>query len=155
MATRWPAKASFNACGIDLAEREREVARLRRELARGRESEATRAGEAVEARWEHFLSQAAAPATQLLTQAHLLEDEGKPVQARDVLAVARRLVRALEDEGLQMVSAAGRREAYDPARHELLQAGETPPAGGQPVEVKFAGAAYRGRIIVKAGVIKV
>ena len=28
----------------------------------------------------------------LLTQAHLLEAEGKPVQARDMLAVARRLV---------------------------------------------------------------
>jgi hypothetical protein len=42
------------------------------------------------------MADVAAPVAQLFTQAHLLEVEGKPVQAKDALAVAKRLVRALE-----------------------------------------------------------
>ena len=59
--------------------------------------------EAVQAQVEQLLADAATPVAQLLTQAHLLETEERPVQAKDALAVAKRLVRTLEDHGLAWV----------------------------------------------------
>jgi molecular chaperone GrpE (heat shock protein) len=135
---------------LQLEERSRQLAGLQKDRERRQAAEETRAAEAVTAKVERLLAEAAGPATQLLTQAHLLEAEGKPVQARDVLAVARRLVRVLEEEGLTLDGRPGERTAFDPNRHAPL-AGEA-PAPGAAVVVRFAGVGYRGRVLRKAGV---
>src|SRR5262249_20705378 len=118
---------------LELQERDRVIAALRADLERLRRGEGERVAGAVEAHRERFLADAAGPAPQLLTQAHLPEAEGKPVQARDVLAVARRLVRLLDDEGLTPEGAVGAPVAFDPDRHEPL-GGDLAP--GQPAVVR-------------------
>jgi molecular chaperone GrpE (heat shock protein) len=89
----------------------------------------------------------------LETQAHLLEREGKPVAARDVLTVAKRLIRALEDEGLTLEGKTGETVAFDPNYHQPLEVGPglTP---GQPVVIRSPGISYAGRVLHRAGVRK-
>ncbi len=144
-------RAEAQSLRLELEERERVIAALRADLERLRRREEERASTAVRAERERLLTEAAAPVAQLLTQAHLLEVEGKPVQARDVLTVARRLIRFLEDEGLAVEGRVGEAVAFDPARHEPLGADFT-PAPGQPAVVRLVGVAWRGKVLRKAGV---
>jgi molecular chaperone GrpE (heat shock protein) len=77
--------------------------------------------------------------------------EGKPVQARDVLIVARRLVRVLEDAGLTLEGQVGETIQFDPNRHEPLQSqGGIMP--GQAGVVRFVGVGFHGKLLRKAGV---
>lgn len=138
---------------LELEERERSVASLKSELERQRGGESIRVAEAVQSRIEKLMADVAAPVAQLLTQAYLLEVEGKAVQAKDVLVVAKRLVRALEDEGLTLEGGVGETASFDPNRHELL-GGQATLAPGHAVVVRFSGVLYRGRLIRKAGVEK-
>lgn len=139
------------ALRLELAEGVKTVANLKRELERQRSGEAVRLEAAVHATVERLLSSAAPAAAQLVKQAHLLEVEGRAVAARDVLAVARRLVSGLEDEGLKLEGAVGEQVAYNPNRHEPLNAAAnlTP---GQAVVIRFVGVSYRGKMLRKAGV---
>lgn len=136
---------------LELAERERQIASLAGEVERQRQSESARLADAVHAQLERLMSDAAAPVAQLLTQAHLLEAEGKPVQAKDVLAVARRFVRLLEDQGLTIEDRLGDVLAFDPNRHQPLGGGVSIQRG-QMVIIRFSGISYRGRVLRKAGV---
>lgn len=136
---------------LELKERERVVANLKGELERQRSGASDRVAEAVQAQVEQLLADAAAPVAQLLTQAHLLEVEGKPVQAKDVLAVAKRLVRTLEDNGLTPEGSVGETVPFDPNRHEPLSA-DASLKPGQPVTLRFVGVAYQGKLLRKAGV---
>jgi len=92
---------------LELGERERAVASLRTELERQRKAEGGRVGEAVESQKERLMRDLGPPAAQVVTQAHLLEVDGRPVQARDVLALAKRLVRVLEDHGMTLEGKVG------------------------------------------------
>jgi molecular chaperone GrpE (heat shock protein) len=136
---------------LDLAEQERLVAQLKEELERQRSGSNTHISEAIQVRMEQLLSDVATPVAQLLTQAHLLEVEDHPVQAKDVLAVSKRLLRTLEDNGLMLEGCVGERVPFDPDRHEPLS-GDVSPKSGQTVTVRFVGVAYRGRLLRKAGV---
>ncbi len=93
------------ALRLELQERDREIAVLKADAERLRRAESGRISTAVRAERERLLADAAGPMAQLLTPTHLLEVDGKTVAARDVLAVARRLVRLLEDEGFLEQSA--------------------------------------------------
>ena len=138
---------------LELEELNRVVANLKGELERQRSGDSARITEAVQAQVEQFLTDVATPVAQLLTQVHLLEVEGRPVQARDVLAVVKRLVRALEDNGLTLDGSVSETVPFDPDHHELLSATtEVVTTVGRPVVVRFSGVAYRGRLLRKAGV---
>jgi molecular chaperone GrpE (heat shock protein) len=136
---------------LELEERDRVLAALKMDLGRLRRGEEERVTAAIEAHRERLLAEAAVPFAQLLTQAHLLEVEGKPVQARDVLAVARRLVRLLADEGLTPEGYVGETVAYDPDRHEPL-GGCFSPRRGEMVVVLLVGMTWQGRVLRKTGV---
>jgi molecular chaperone GrpE (heat shock protein) len=84
----------------------------------------------------------------------LLETEGHPVQAKDVMVVAKRLVRVLEDNGLKLAGNVGETVRFDPNHHEPLSAGASPKQG-EHVVVRFVGVAYRGKLLRKAGIEKV
>jgi len=150
-------KREAQSLRLEMEERERLVTSLKSELERERNGASARIAEAVRWRIEKLMADVAAPVTQLFTQAHLLEVEGKQVLAKDVLAVAKRLIRALEDEGLKLESNVGETAGYDPNRHEPLggQTAQTALTPGQPVVARFAGVSYRGRLIRKAGVEKI
>lgn len=137
---------------LELGERHREIERLRADLERQRRMERAVVEQAVQEATERLLSDAAAPVTQLLTQAHLVEKEGKPVAARDILVVARRLVRVLEGHGLQIEGRAGERTAFDPNRHQFLAAAAATATPDQPVVVRFPAALFQGKVLLKAGV---
>lgn len=136
---------------LDLEERERSLAGLKKELERKRNGESARVNEMAQSQIERLLADTAAPIAQLLTQAHLLEEEGKPVQAKDVIAVAKRLVRALEDHGLTLEGRAGETVSFDPDRHEPLS-GSAALAPGQSATLRFTGIAYKGKLLRKGSV---
>lgn len=134
---------------LELAERQQLADKLKQELERQRNSD-DRITSAVQAQVEQLLTYAAAPVTQLLTQSYLLE-AGKPLQAKDVLALAKRLIRALEDSGLTLMGSVGETVYFDSNLHDPLS-DSTPLLLGDPVVVKFVGVSYQGKVIRKAGV---
>ena len=133
---------------LELAEKEAQIERLRQEVERLRSRQQTLAQEGAQTQMEKLFSDAAAPVVQLVTQADL-EKQGKAVQARDVLTVARRLVRALERHGLTLEGEPGQQVAFDPERHQSMNAGVNPNPG-EMVTVRFVGASYQGKIRYKA-----
>lgn len=134
---------------IELAARDARIQRLSQEVERLRERQESLLAESLTARLESLFGDMAGPASQVMTQADLLENQGKPVQAKDVLAVARRMVRALERHGLVLEGSIGQPVAFDPNRHTPISA-ETPLPAGTEVKVRFAGVSYQGKILHKA-----
>lgn len=134
---------------LELAEQKRANEKLGFELERQRGGESARL---AAAQVEKLLAGAAAPVSQLLTQAHLLKVEGRPVQAGDILAVATRLVRALEDQGLKIEGSVGEKVEFDPNRHEVLSA-EAEIRSGQAVIIRLVGVSYQGKLLRKTGVM--
>ena len=92
---------------LELTEQHQLVANLKGELQRQRDAEDAHLAATVRAQMECFITNAATPVAHLLTQAHLLEVDGKPLPAHDVLGVARRLMRTLEDNGLTLEGQVG------------------------------------------------
>jgi molecular chaperone GrpE (heat shock protein) len=137
------------ALRMELETRNQDIAHLKQEVERLRARQDHLVSEAVTAQLEGLFADLAAPASQILTQAELLENQNKPVQARDVLSVARRLIRAAERRGMQFDGRAGEQVAYDPNRHASLNA-EIAPQAGQAVTIRFAGVTYQGKILYKA-----
>jgi molecular chaperone GrpE (heat shock protein) len=135
---------------LELTERDQLIDKLKQQLEQQRTSENTNIDSAVQNQTEQLLTDTAASVTQLLTQAHLLE-QGKPVQAKDVLLVAKRLIRSLEDNGLTIVSQVGETVSFDSNLHESLSASSSITPGTEVV-VRFAGVSYQGKVIRKAGV---
>ena len=135
---------------LELAERNQSIDKLKQQLEQQRTSENNNIDSAVQNQIEQLLTDTAAPVTQLLTQAHLV-DESKPVQAKDVLLVAKRLIRTLEDNGLTIVSQIGETVSFDSNLHEPLSASSEISSDAEVV-VRFAGVSYQGKVIRKAGV---
>ena len=129
------------------------MANLKGEAQRQRSAEEARLTAAVRTQVEQFLTAAATPVAHVLTQAHLLEVDGKPIQAHYVLAVAKRLVRILQDHGLTLEGQVGEALAFDPNRHEPLST-EAALQAGEAVVVKFVGVSYGGAVLKKAGVAR-
>lgn len=134
---------------LELEDQKRTNNKLKQELERQRGSESNRL---VAAQVEKLLSDAAGPASQLLTQSHLLKVENKPVQAGDALAIAVRLVRVLEDHGLTLEGEVGQVAAFDPNKHEPLSA-DAEVNRGEDVIIRLVGVSYQGRLLRKAGVV--
>ncbi len=135
---------------LELAERGARIAALEQETDRERSSR--RVDGMVEGHVARWLESAAAPASQLKTQAHLVQVEEKPVQARDVLAVARQLLRVLEDAGMRFEGEVGDVVTFDPDRHRPL--GEASLSRGDQVRIRFVAVKLGERVIHKAGVDK-
>jgi len=135
---------------LEIQEQNKKLAALQEELERARRQQEKQNQESLSNRLQALFNDLAAPVAQLLTQEYLVE-QGKPVQNRDILSVTRRLVRALEQNGLCIEHRPGEETPFDGNRHTPLNAAQTIVAG-QPVIVRFAAIAYQGRILYKAGV---
>lgn len=143
------AQNQIQSLRLELEGREQRIQQLIQEIERLRERQDQMVKETAAAQFESLFSELAGPASQILTQADLLGNQGKPVQARDVLAVTRRMLRALERHGLVFEEQAGTHVAFDPSRHTPINDG-TAPHLGQTVTVRFAGVTYGGKILYKA-----
>ena len=136
---------------LELQERDQKLANLKQELERQRKNEKTRINDAIYTEIEQLFTEISSPISQLLTQAHLLEVEDKPIQAKDVLAVAKRLIHNLEDKGLSITDPVGDTIAFDPNYHQPLSS-NLDLVEGTPVVVKIVGISYQGKMIKKASV---
>jgi molecular chaperone GrpE (heat shock protein) len=134
---------------MELEAREERINALKQEIERLRERQEKAVEEAASARLESLFSDLASPVSQILTQANLLEQQGKPVQAADILTVARRFVRAVERHGIGFEGKIGGQAAYDPNRHTLISK-ESVPEPGQAVTIRFVGITYKNKMIYKA-----
>ncbi len=136
---------------LELEERERQLELLKNEVARLRVNAQELTDAARSAQMERLLADSAAPVAQLMTQAYLLDVQGRALQARDVLAVTRRLVQVLEEQGMQVVGKIGEIQPFDPDRHEPMASGLSIEPGS-PVTVRFVGIAYRDHLLKKMGI---
>lgn len=132
---------------MEIEARDRRIVELVQEVDRLHDRQERLAAETAAAQFEAFLTDLAGPASQIITQAYLLEDQGKPVQVRDVISVARRIIRAAERHGLSFDNQPGQVILFDPARH--TQMSESKPSPGSAVKVRFAGISYQGKILYK------
>ncbi len=137
------------ALKLEIAERDRQIKQLKDRLDSVESQQSASALERTSARIEAIFHDASSAVSQLLTQVHLLENENKPVQAADVLQVARRLIRAMERNGMVVEEQPGSTVLYDPSRHSPLTT-STPITQGQLVTIRLAGVSYQGKIILKA-----
>lgn len=137
------------ALKLEIAERDRQINQLKGRLDSVESQNTVAAIERTSARIEAIFQDASSAVSQLLTQAYLLENENKPVQAADVLQVARRLIRAMESNGMVVEAQPGSTVLYDPSRHSPLTT-STLIAEDQTVTIRLAGISYQGKIILKA-----
>jgi len=144
---RLAAQSEIQSLRLEIEARDSSIIMLSQEVERLRERQERLTNETASARFEALLIELAGPASQILTQADLLENQKKPVQARDVISVARRAVRAFERHGMKFENQPGDKIIYDPTRHTPI--GDTVPQPGHPVTVRFAGVTYQGKMLYK------
>ena len=146
---------------LERTESQLKITRLAQELERQQTGMSAQIDERLNTQTQKLLAELAAPAAQLLTQIYLdglaqaqpagAEQAGKAPRAQDVLAVARRMLRILQNYGLSPEEQPGEISAFDPDRHIPLNAEHTLQPG-QAVKIQFCGFSYQGRLIHKAGV---
>lgn len=134
---------------IDADEREKRIAQMIQEITRMRERQQMLIEETVNARLTTLISELAAPTSQVRTQAHLFENENKEIHVQDVLSVTRRLIRALERNGLEFEGQIGAQVEFDPNRHTPINPASAPHLG-DPVTVRFSEVRYQGKTVAKA-----
>jgi molecular chaperone GrpE (heat shock protein) len=144
---RLAAESAAAALRLEVEEARQQIAALRRELDAERAGRADAVQAAVASQMEPALADAASFIGQLALQASLIE-QGKPVAARDVMALARNLSRAFEKLGLVPLAAVGDTAVFNPGLHQPL--GTSSPAAGSPVVVKIPGSRLDGKIVRKS-----
>lgn len=149
-------QAEIRRLQLALSEEQARSARLEAEITRLQRQSQELGAEALAARTSALFNDLAAPAAQFSTQLYLTEEQGREVQGRDALAVARTLLRALQNHGLEITVAPGTQVLFDPDHHEPLAIGAgATMRNGQPGLVRTPGLAYQGRLLRKAGVAPV
>ena len=132
---------------LELAERDEEIERLRKEYALLREqskAQVERAGgEAVES----IVSQCAAPLATLSAMQTRHAEKGD-LNPADLLQVALSFRKILAERGLEQIGVVGEAQPYDPALHQMLDG--TRPQPGEPVLIRFAGFRFNGKLVAKA-----
>ena len=136
---------------LTINEREQAIAQLRSELERQRQNESNNQAIAFQTQQEQFFDELAAPISQLLTQIYLLEVENKPVQAKDAIAIVKRMLRVFTEQGLIQVGNIGEVVNFDPNLHQPLSSA-VEINNGQTVKIRLAGLTYQGKVIRAAGV---
>ena len=141
------ADSALAAARLDADDIRAQLAACRRELDAERASRSDAIASAVAARVEPVFDDAAALVGQLALQSWLI-DEGKPVTARDVMALALPLGRTFHKLGLTPLAAPGECVAFDPERHQPLSGAA--PAPSANVEVRVPGFALGEKIVRKS-----
>jgi molecular chaperone GrpE (heat shock protein) len=147
-------KREIQGLSLELEECDRSAKRLKDLIAHQREGSASQITESVQSKMEQLLSELATPITQIMTQAHLVDVDKETVATRDVIVLVKRMVRVLEDHGMELEGQVGDVVPFDPDQHESLSA-EVSPIRGERVVVRFRGVSYKGVLLRKAGIDKV
>lgn len=136
---------------LELYEKDTVLSNLSQELNHQRHGEIDKLSEKLSTFLEELMIDVSTPVTQLISQIYLFEIQSKPLQAKDVLAVAKRFVRLLEDRGMKIEGAVGEIVLFNPNLHMPLS-GRFVMHLGERVIVRLVGISYKGKTIRKAGV---
>lgn len=145
-------QAETQSLRLALEEAQAKINRLEGELTRQQHSFDASREAAVQGSLMSVFEDLAGPAAQFLLQLELAQNPDRPLQARDTLAVARNLLRTLQNHGLEISEPAGSIAAFDPNLHEPLSAQDILQPG-QPVRVRLPGLFYNRQRLRKAGVV--
>jgi len=132
---------------LELAERDEEIARLRKEYALLREQSKAQVEWAGGKAVESIVSQCAAPLATLSAMQARHAEKGD-LNPADLLQVASSFRKILAERGLEQIGVVGETQPYDPALHQMLDG--TRPQPGEPVLIRFAGFRFNGKIVAKA-----
>jgi hypothetical protein len=144
-------QADVRARGLDLDEARRAIEQLKGDITRGRQAEEAQRAAVVDNSLEKTLAEFALPLTQLATQMRLAENEGKPLNPKDVFAVLKRLLKNAQAVGLCLEGTVGEVVAFDPNSHDIIGADGVISPGARAT-VRMPGASFRGKVIRKAAV---
>ncbi|QPN57001.1 nucleotide exchange factor GrpE [Synechococcus sp. CBW1107] len=148
---RLAAESELQKLRLDLQQAEQRLAQLQADLQRQDHQQHDVLSESLNAHLEELLRPLATPFAQLLTQQHLIEQQGKELSTKDLLATSRRLWEGLAPAGLEAVESIGSVVAFDPDRHQPLSQA-TSLINGESVRVRIPGITFRGRILKTAAV---
>lgn len=145
-------QAEIQRMRLSLEETQARIARLEAELSLQQRRSAASREDGLQAQTLEIFGDLAGPVAQFLLLLDLAETSQRPLQARDTLAVARSLLRILQNHGLEISEPGGTTATFDPALHEPLSSSDTLQPG-QPVRVRLPGLSFHGQRLRKAGVI--
>lgn len=126
---------------LALEQAQAQTRRLQDNLARQKEAADAGQAAAVRAGTAALLAELAHPAAQFLTQIYLAE-QGKTLHPQDALAVARRMLRVLQNAGVEIREAVNTQTEYNPDCHQSLNA-DASLQPGQAVVVRTPGLVLR------------
>jgi hypothetical protein len=148
---RLAAESELQRLRLDLSQANQRLVEALADLQRQEREEAGALRNHLEAQLEELLAPLATPLTQLLTQQHLIEREGKGLGAKDLLATSRRLWQGLASAGVDALETVGAVVAFDPDRHQPLSQ-ESRVGAGALVRVRIPGLLLNGHVLKTAGV---
>jgi molecular chaperone GrpE (heat shock protein) len=134
-----------------LEDQDRVVANLTTELQKHHKEAEFRVMRSAQAVIEKLMADVAPPVTKLNSQIHVVEEQNRPLNVRDVIAVAKQILGVLQKYGLRLEGYVGELTSYDPDHHAPLKK-DALVGQSEPVIVRFVGVAYRGRMLYKARV---
>lgn len=138
---------------LEIQEKGKIITKLKDDLNRERDGKTAQVKELNQAFIEKIIADASTPISQILTQSYLLESEGKPIQAKDIISVSKRLIRVFENAGMNIEGTVGEKVSFDPNYHSPLSTNSEIKAGDKVI-IRLVGISYQGKIIRKAGVEK-
>jgi molecular chaperone GrpE (heat shock protein) len=148
---RLAAESELQRLRLDLDLANQQLGQAQAELKRQGREEAGTLQDHLTAQVEELLAPLATPLTQLLTQHHLIEQEGKALATKDLLATSRRLWQGLAPAGIAALESIGAMVPFDPDHHQPLSQG-APIAPGETVRVRIPGLLLKGRVLKAAAV---
>jgi molecular chaperone GrpE len=132
---------------LELAERDEEIARLRKEYLLQREQSKAQHDRAADEAVEGIVRECAAPLATISAMQARYAEKGD-LNPADLLRVATSLQNILAERGLEQIGTVGQVQPYDPAFHKMLDG--TSPQAGEPVLIRFAGFRFNGKLVAKA-----
>lgn len=139
---------------LELEEGNKTINNLQQQLQRQEEKESLQLQEKILGEKEKLFNDIASPISQLITQKYLLEVEEKPVQAKDILLVVKRLINVFESQGLTVIGDMGKIITFDPNYHQSLNSNIDINISDKVI-IKIVGVSYQGQVIKKAIVEKI
>jgi len=132
---------------IELAERNEEIARLRKEFVLQREQSRAQSERAAGDAVEGIVRQCAAPLAAISAMQARHHEHGD-LNPSDLFQVVSSFQSILAERGLEQIGAVGEQHPYDWALHQMLDG--TTPQVDQPVQIRFVGFRFNGKLIAKA-----
>jgi molecular chaperone GrpE (heat shock protein) len=140
-------KSRIAGLKMDVGDRDREIARLKREFEHTRKDAQAEAGSAGEAELLKLAKKAAPLLSQLVTLKDMNE-KGKDIRPADILKLFSKIEKLFYDIGLQRVGEVGETAEFDPAVHQRMSGAGL--QNGDPVKVRFVGYRFNRVVVTKA-----